>query len=90
MARLLGKSNDTLLQDQWDGRLMYIKKEISTSTKNLSDAIHIVQTDLRKMTEFRKDFDDKMKHMQEQMNRLLEEKMVAIEMEDSPRRQSRM
>ncbi len=88
MARLLGKSDDTLLQDQWDGRLMYIKKEIATSSKNLSEEIQFVQNDLRKMAEFRKDFDDKMKHMQEQMNQLLEANMNTIEMDDSSRGRS--
>ena len=85
MVRLLGKSNDTLFQDQWSGRLMYIKKEIAASTKKTNDALQLVRQDLRDdekhMADFRNDLDCKMKELQEQIVQLLEMKGEELEVQ---------
>ena len=91
MVRLLGKSDDALLNDQWAGRLMYIKKEIAASTEKMEESIQIVQQEMRvdekKMVEFRKDFHLKMNHFEEQMEYLLQMKAKesGIEVDDEGR-----
>jgi len=76
MHRLLGKSNDILHdRDEWSGRLIFIKKEITGATKSLSQSIQEVRQGIRneeiksskQMKAFRKDFDLKMNELQNQI-----------------------
>jgi hypothetical protein len=86
MVRLMGKSQDALLHDQWDGRLMFIKGEIASSAKNVNSSIENIQQELksdeRQILDFKKELNGRIDHIQEQMDLLLKMSTRQREPED--------
>lgn len=76
MIRVLSRSHNTLLDEQWDGRLIYIKKEIAASTKEIKKSLETIQQKTKqneKQTiELRKRIEQQMKLFEQQMQKMLD------------------
>ena len=81
MIRILNKSN----HEQWDGRLIYIKKEISASTKQIKKSLETIQQKTRQNEkqniDFREKIDLQMKLFEQQMQEMLDSKEHSNEKE---------
>lgn len=79
MLRVLGKSQaDSILHDQWSGRLVYIKREIAASTKRVQDSFQAFQKEIRSFDqerrEFKEDISNKLQRLEEQIAQIVEMK----------------
>ncbi len=74
MLRVLGKSQtDSILHDQWSGRLVYIKREIATSTKKVQESFQTFQKEIRDSTALSSlDIRDKLQRLEEQIAQIVE------------------
>ncbi len=77
-VRLLGKSksNDSLIYNEWAGRLMFIKTEIAASSKKMDDKLKVVRQELRRnrreASDLKNNMDAKLVHIQSQIAYLIE------------------